>query len=193
MCLEKYFVENGIEHHTTCVRTSQQNGRVECKHRHLLNVSRALMFQAKLPVKFWGECVLAAAYLINRTPSKLLHGKTPYEIVFGKPHSYKNIKVFGSLCYVHYSRRDNDKFASRSRRCVFLGYPYGKKGWLVYDLDEHKTLVSRDVVFVEKEFPSASMRIEPDQVYTDSDIFLCPNTDVVYDEDNICVTAPAPQ
>ncbi|KAG7552999.1 Retrotransposon Copia-like N-terminal [Arabidopsis thaliana x Arabidopsis arenosa] len=71
MCLSSYFREHGIIHQTSCVGTPQQNGRVERKHRHILNVARALLFQASLPIKFWGEAVLTAAYLINRTPSSL--------------------------------------------------------------------------------------------------------------------------
>lgn len=49
----------------------QQNGVVERKHMHLLEVSRAIMFQAKTPTKFWGEAVMLAAAIINVLPSKL--------------------------------------------------------------------------------------------------------------------------
>ncbi|XP_013622886.1 PREDICTED: uncharacterized protein LOC106328890 [Brassica oleracea var. oleracea] len=94
MCLSRYFAENGILHQTSCVATPQQNGRVERKHRHILNVSRSIMFQANLPIKFWGESVLTAAHVINITPSSLLQGKTPYECLFGKAPSYANIKTF---------------------------------------------------------------------------------------------------
>ena len=59
-----------------CIDTPQQNNYVEQKNRHLLNVERALKFQASLPVKFWGEYVLSAACLVNRTSTKLLNFNT---------------------------------------------------------------------------------------------------------------------
>ncbi|KAJ4808040.1 Retroelement pol polyprotein-like [Rhynchospora pubera] len=150
--IKKFFSENGILHQTSCVYTPQQNGRVERKHRHILNVARALRFQAHLPINFWGECVLAAAYLINRTPTHILDNKTPYEMLFGKEPSYSNVRVFGCLCYI-LQKPSSDKFDARSRKCIFVGYPFGKKGWRVYDLETGDFIVSRDVVFCENEFP----------------------------------------
>lgn len=116
-------------------------------------MARALLFQANLPIRFWGESILAATYLINRTPNKLLDYKTPYELLYNKPPSYDNIRVFGTLCFARRISRHRDKFHERSTRCLFLGYPMGQKGWLVFDLETEKTSVSRDVMFHEEKFP----------------------------------------
>ncbi|XP_076933579.1 uncharacterized protein LOC143599537 [Bidens hawaiensis] len=48
-----YLLSKGIIHQITCVVVPQQNGIVERKHKHLLETSRALIFQSKLPVQFW--------------------------------------------------------------------------------------------------------------------------------------------
>ena len=155
MCLREYFQDKGIIHQTSCVYTPQQNGRVERKHRHILNVARALLFQANMPTKFWGEAISTATHLINMTPSKVLDGSSPYEKLFGVKPAYETLRVFGSLCYVHRRDRTKEKLGERSRKCVFMGYPFGKKGWRVYDLESNEFLVSRDVSFTEDEFPFA--------------------------------------
>ncbi|KAG7578844.1 Zinc finger CCHC-type [Arabidopsis thaliana x Arabidopsis arenosa] len=160
--LSRFFRAQGITHETSCVHTPQQNGRVERKHRHILNVARALRFQANLPIEYWGECILTAGYLINRTPSQLLNGVSPFEKLYGHVPSYKHLRVFGCIAYAHNIDHKGDKFASRSRRCIFLGYPYGKKGWKLYDLDCKAFFVSRDVRFLENEFlPSLSTTSPP--------------------------------
>jgi len=154
--MQQFYEAHGILRQSSCVDTPQQNCRVERKHRHILNVARALLFQASLPLKFWGECVLTAAYLINRTPSKLLNGKTPYEMLYRTTPSYGDIKLFGTLCFAH-NKKIKDKFSPRGRRCLFVGYPFGQKGWKLFDIETEEYFVSRDVIFRENVFPFATM------------------------------------
>ncbi|XP_073045833.1 uncharacterized protein [Primulina eburnea] len=152
-CMLDYFDTHDIIFQTSCVGTPQQNGRVERKHQHILNVGRALMFQGNLPFTFWGECVLGAVYLINRTQSGLLQNKTPFEIIFGKAPDFDELKVFGCLAFAHNQKAKGNKFAPRSRKCIFIGYPHGKKGWKLYDIQTCDIFVSRYVKFHENEFP----------------------------------------
>lgn len=91
---------------------------------------------------------MTAACLINKTPTLLLDGKTPHEFLFGEPPNYAPIRVFGCLCYVHNKPWVKDKFGPRSRKCIFVGYPHGKKGWCVYDLETQEFFVSCDVIFL---------------------------------------------
>ena len=95
------------------------------------------------------------------TPTKVLDGCTPYEKLFGTKPPYETLRVFGSLCYVHMHDRDKDKLGERSRRCVFVGNPFGKKAWKVYDLDNNKFLVSKDVNFSEEVFPHNQNDVGP--------------------------------
>lgn len=113
-CLFYYFATHGILFQTSCVGTPQQNGRVERKHKHILNVARALMFQANLPIRFWGESILTVAHLINPTPSPLLQNQSPFTLLFGTLPSYVTIKTFRCLCFAHNQKAKGDKFASCS-------------------------------------------------------------------------------
>ena len=36
-----------------------------------------------------------------------------------------------------------------------MGYPFGKKGWKIYDLETRNIFVSRDIIFHEEIFPFA--------------------------------------
>jgi len=51
--LKQYLVDHGITHQTTCPYTPQQNGVAECKNHQLLEIVRASLFEAHLPIRYW--------------------------------------------------------------------------------------------------------------------------------------------
>lgn len=147
------FADKGIIHQRSCVYYPQQNGIVERKHKHLLNVARAILYQSGLSTKFWGESILMATHIINRLPSKVLDWKTPFEKLYNKPPDYSKLKVFGCLAYATVVGTRNDKFSLRAKKCIFVRYVPRQKGFKLYDLETQKTFVSRDTVFHEHTFP----------------------------------------
>lgn len=154
-----HFLAKGIIHQTSCSKTPQQNGTVERKHQHLFNVARSLRLQAHLPKTFSGDCILTTTHLINLLPTKLLDYKSPYELLYSKPPNYTPLKTFGYLCYITDVTGIKDKFDPRGLQCVFLGYPFGKKGYKVMDLSTRKSYVSKDVTFIKHIFPFQNMSV----------------------------------
>ena len=54
-----------------------------------------MLSNASLPNEFWVEALAIAIHLINRSANKKLESKVAEEVWFGKPPSYKHLRVFG--------------------------------------------------------------------------------------------------
>jgi hypothetical protein len=50
--------QNGTLPHRLCPNNSQQNGRAERKHRHILGTVRALLLSASILEHFWEKLLL---------------------------------------------------------------------------------------------------------------------------------------
>jgi hypothetical protein len=143
--MNEFYSTNGIIHQTSCVESPQQNGRVERKHQHILNIARALLFQSFLPKHFWSYAVLHATYIMNRVTTPILNNKSPYELLFGRLPDLNELKVFGSLAYASTLLVHRTKLSARGRKCVFLGYKQGVKGSILFDLVTKEIFISRNV------------------------------------------------
>ena len=66
---KSYCFEKGIRHEKTVLSTSQQNGMAERMNCIIVKKIRCMLRMANLPKSFWGEAVVIACYLINRSPS----------------------------------------------------------------------------------------------------------------------------
>ncbi|XP_019226262.1 PREDICTED: uncharacterized protein LOC109207735 [Nicotiana attenuata] len=136
----------GVLHQSSCPHTPQQNGVVERRHRHILEVARALRFQGSIPLHFWGDCMLTVVYLINRVPSSILGGRYPYEVFHKSKPSLLHLKVMGCLCYSTVTEKI-DKFSPRAIAAVHMGHSVSQKGYRLYNLKVKRFFVCRDVTF----------------------------------------------
>ena len=68
------------------------------------------MLQSKLPIKYWGEALFIATYLINRILTAVLDNLSPFEVLYKEKPHYEHLKAFGCLYYASTLKRHRDKF-----------------------------------------------------------------------------------
>ena len=102
------------------------------------------------PKFLWAEAVATAVYLLNMSPTKLVHRKTPFEAWFGFRPSATHLKIFGCIAYAHIPVEKRRKLNDKNKKFIFIGYSNETKGYRLYNPLTKKLTISRDVIFDEK-------------------------------------------
>lgn len=116
------------------------------------------MVQANLPISFWGDALLTAAYVLNHVPSKSVT-LTPYELWTGRKPSLEFMWPWGSMAYVLDSSHKYGKLGPRGKKSIFIRYSDTSKGYVFVGEDLSWSVTefeARDATFLENEFPSRS-------------------------------------
>ena len=77
--MKNYLKECGIKHNTSVEYCPQSNRKAERVNRTLITKARCMLIEANVGLNLWTAAVETANYLRNRSPSSVLHGKSPYE------------------------------------------------------------------------------------------------------------------
>ncbi|GJZ54390.1 putative RNA-directed DNA polymerase [Tanacetum coccineum] len=136
--LALFFSSLGIIHRRSCPHTSEQNGFVERRNRHVVETGLTLLAQACVPQCFWHYAFDTAVYLINRMPSRTSTNKSPFEHIFKRSPDYSFLHVFGCLCFPHLRPYNRHKMDFRSTPCVFLGYSPSHYGYRCLDISTER-------------------------------------------------------
>jgi transposase InsO family protein len=142
---DKFCEEVGIKHQLTIPYSPQQNGVCERKNRTSMEMARCLMLEKNVPKVFWAEAVNTSIYLLNWLPTKALDRPTPYEAWYGAKPNISNLKVFGSVCYMHIPDAKRDKLSQKAETGILVGYCDNAKGYRIYNPKTSKVVSSRDV------------------------------------------------
>jgi hypothetical protein len=103
-----------------------------------------------LPGWLWGEVVAMAVYLLNRSPTKGVEGKSLFEGCYGKKLRVQHLRTFGCMVHVKDTTPNLRKLDDRSRPMVFISYEPGSKAYRAYNLVSKKVQVSHDMIFDEQ-------------------------------------------
>jgi hypothetical protein len=91
--------------------------------------ARALLLASGLPRTLWAEAMLHCVWLENRTETRALNGKTPYEMSHKRKAYLAGIHEFGAAAYVkdiHAGKLD-----ARAQKGRFVGYDSESKGFRI--------------------------------------------------------------
>jgi hypothetical protein len=81
---------------------------------------------------FWGEAMVMAIYILNRSPTKALNGRTSYEAWHGRKPVVSHLRVFGCLAFGK-ELGHIGKLNDRSTPVLFIGYAEGSKAYRILD------------------------------------------------------------
>ncbi|GJR17971.1 putative RNA-directed DNA polymerase [Tanacetum coccineum] len=153
--LASFFSSLGIIHRRSCPHTSEQNGFVERRNRHVVETGLTLLAQACVPQRFWHYAFDTAVYLINCMPSRTSTNKSPFEHICKRSLlTYSFLRwSLGCLCFPHFRPYNRHKMDLCSTPCVFLGYSPSHYGYRFLDISTKRLYIAQHVRFNEAQFP----------------------------------------
>ena len=97
---DSYCKNNGIIQQFTVPSTPQQNGVAERKYRILVEYARSMLKGKNISNGFWAEGINTVVYLKNRSPTKILDLKTPFEFLYGYKPEVGHLRMiwFQGVC-----------------------------------------------------------------------------------------------
>jgi hypothetical protein len=104
---------------------------VEQRNQSMVGTVRSMLKSKGLPSIFWAEAVATIVYVLNRSPTKGVFGKTPFEVWHGKRSTVHHVCTFGCVAYVKNTSPNLKKLDDRNRPMIFVGYEQGTKGYMV--------------------------------------------------------------
>ena len=131
---------------------AHQQPKTERAGRLLTIKARALLLGANLPDILWPEAYMAAAYIANRTPTKRLGWKTPFEAFTKSVPSIAHMHPFGCKAFPFiYHIPKLQKMAPRAHIGYLVGYD-STNIFRVWIPSRDQVIRTRDVTFSNNRF-----------------------------------------
>ena len=143
---DKHLAAAGTARRLTTHDTPQLNGVAKQLNQTLLERVRALRHEAGLPKMLWGEALRHATWLKNRTATRALDTKAPFEALFGTPPDLSVAHLWGCKVWVHGDT--GSKLDARAHEGRWLGFDIDSWAHRIYWPQSITTVsVERNVYF----------------------------------------------
>ena len=151
-----YLASRGTIRRLTTHDSPQQNGKAERLNRTLIEHVRAMLFDSQLPKFLWGEALMHATYLRNRTTTHNTPKSTPFEKATGNKPDLSFLPRFGAKVWIHVEA--GGKLEPKSVKGRWIGFDSESKAHRIYFQAKRSVSVERNV------------RFEPEMICTSSGI-----------------------
>lgn len=134
-------------------------------NRTLVEMTRCLLDDAKLPDKLWVEALQTAVYIRNRCETRAVE-KTPFEMFWGIKPNLQHLRAFGCPAVTLIKGGNRSKLSRKGIECKLIGYSSNHKGYRLL-CEDGKIIVSRSVKFLEDVKGNHQMQISVDEENSD--------------------------
>ncbi|SGY28317.1 BQ5605_C080g12972 [Microbotryum silenes-dioicae] len=152
-----YCAARGIRRELTIPYTPEQNGRAERLNRSIVEGTLALLSHSGLPRSCWDEAAVCFSHTKNLSSHAALKGGVPNHCWSGTAPLVTALRAFGCRAWATVPGHRRDKLDPKGIPLVFVGYDRHAKAYRLLDPTSMRVSLSRDVKFVETEFPFLSM------------------------------------
>nr|GEZ05695.1 retrovirus-related Pol polyprotein from transposon TNT 1-94 [Tanacetum cinerariifolium] len=127
------------------VKENWQNGIAKRKNRTIIEAVRTMLADSLLPIPFWAEALNTACYVQNRVLVTKPHNKTPYKLLYGRTPSIGFMKPFGSPATILNTLDSLGKFDAKVDEGFLVGYSVSSKAFRVFN---SRTRIFQDTLHV---------------------------------------------
>lgn len=137
----------GTRQELTVHDTPEHNGVAERVNRIVGERMRAMLHASGLPKFLWAEAAKHGIWCKNRTGTKALGGKSPYEAFLDEKPNLNGVPQWGCRVWVHDASQS--KLSPRAREGRWLGYDPTSNGSRIYWPETKSLTVERSIYFDE--------------------------------------------
>jgi hypothetical protein len=137
--------------HLIVRKIPKQNGIAKWKNWTIVEITQSMLSEKGLSNDLWAEAIETSIHLLNISPTKTIHNKTPYDNV-------SFLRIFGSVAYALIHSDDRAKIDKKSKKCIFVGYSDEIKDYQLFNSTKRcfwwKAEPSQHLTFLENELRS---------------------------------------